>query len=589
MTQRVVFGALLACSAIAAAQPRDKLLIATGWDNPTPQQLRRDLAVMDERPFDGVVVAIAAFGVDEGIGSLPLQSCFEDKAWKREWFARSVEDLKAVRAAGPSRLRHNFVAVNANPGNVDWFDDAGWANIVDHMRTAAWIARQGGMEGILFDAEPYAPPHQQFGYAAQPERAGHAFREYYAKARQRGGEAMRAMAEEYPDLTIFTYFMNSYVIASDPWAGPAVTGLADPMQALAANPYGLYSAFIDGWLDAAPPEVTFVDGNERAYRYTESAEFWTAVAEIKGDGQDAISPRNRAKYRAQVLAGHGIYLDAHRDSSSPWRLDPKGLSYAELLRRNVTAALRSADRYVWIYGEQGRWWPNPDASPGASPQYAPWPEVLPGCVEALEAARDPSGAERRAALRELDAARAAGDVPDLAANGDLSQPPAGDGGAAVGAADWTATGMPPGWSCWQEDGSKGVFGFDARTGCDTPGSGRAANVRNGCFINTCAVAPGERYVITLRVRLAGEGLPVLHIRYQDADGRWADEGSGQATQKKVYLTEPQADDEWGTLVAAVTVPEGAGRLVVLAGISGQVTDRDTVWFDDLHVWKVGAR
>ena len=107
------------------------------------------------------------------------------------------------------RLTDNFIMLNANPGDVDWFDDAGWRNIVEHWRIAAWVARQSGFKGILFDPEPYAPPHAQFSYSAQPERDKHTFDEYCAKARQRGREVMEAVAEEYPDITIFCFFMNS--------------------------------------------------------------------------------------------------------------------------------------------------------------------------------------------------------------------------------------------------------------------------------------------------------------------------------------------------------------------------------------------
>ena len=70
--------------------------------------------------------------------------------------------------------------------------------MVEHWRIAAWIAKQSGCKGILFDPEPYTPPHAQFGYAAQPGRAQHSFNQYAAKARQRGREVMQAVVKEYP-------------------------------------------------------------------------------------------------------------------------------------------------------------------------------------------------------------------------------------------------------------------------------------------------------------------------------------------------------------------------------------------------------
>src|SRR5690606_38875079 len=126
-----------------------------------------------------------------------VQGAFSNVPWKREWFQKSIDDLKAIRS---KKLTDNFVIVGANPGNVDWFDDAAWKEVVDHWRIAASIAREGGLKGILFDPEPYTKPFAQFNYAAQPEREKHTLGAYQAKARQRGQEVVRAIAAEAPDL-----------------------------------------------------------------------------------------------------------------------------------------------------------------------------------------------------------------------------------------------------------------------------------------------------------------------------------------------------------------------------------------------------
>ena len=76
---------------------------------------------------------------------------------------------------------------------------------VDHWRLLSRAAREGGLRGILYDAEPYTPPHSQFLYGAQPENEKHSFAEYRVRARQRGREVMQAVADEYPQITILTY------------------------------------------------------------------------------------------------------------------------------------------------------------------------------------------------------------------------------------------------------------------------------------------------------------------------------------------------------------------------------------------------
>ena len=136
------------------------------------------LGDVEKRPFDGIVVPVVGQRFD---GSpMALNNVHASEKWERAWFQPEIDRLRACKF---QRLTDNFVLVNANPGNVDWFDDAGWENIVDHWRTAAWVARQSGFKGILFDPEPYAQPHLQFGYSAQPQRDKHSFADYHAAAR----------------------------------------------------------------------------------------------------------------------------------------------------------------------------------------------------------------------------------------------------------------------------------------------------------------------------------------------------------------------------------------------------------------------
>ncbi len=177
------------------AEPPDmrmrKKLIATGWDHPDSQRLLANLAEMEKQPFDGVVIELTGH-TDEG-KSCPLSVTFSNQKWQREWFQTNVDELRKCRF---TRFTDNFITIGANPGNIDWFDDEGWQQIVEHWRIAAWLAKQSGLKGLLFDPEPYTPPHSQFNFAAQPGRARHDFNEYVAKARHRGRQVMRAVTEE---------------------------------------------------------------------------------------------------------------------------------------------------------------------------------------------------------------------------------------------------------------------------------------------------------------------------------------------------------------------------------------------------------
>ena len=468
-----------------------------------------------------------------------------------------------------------------------------WKAVVEHWRIAAWLARETKIKGILFDPEPYRPPYSQFSYNAQPERDKHSFEDYYAKARERGREVMRAIVGEYPNITLFCYFMNS--------VNGSATGGADPRPMLCGHGYGLYPPFIDGWLDVAPPTMTFVDGCESAYLFNSVSQYLEAAVQIKGACQDFVSPENRAKYRAQVQVSCGIYLDAYwnaKDSElGRWYIDGLGGPRVDRLRANVGTALRVADEYVWVYGEKFRWWPT--TRKGVREQ--DWREALPGSEDALAFARDPVGYARE----KLAALQKEGKAVNLARNGDFGSDKAqSNEGAALdgrGKAEaappgsrrpedsrrgslaplnWKQGGAPAGWNTWQLKVSKGVFSWDRENGCAGKGAAKAAGVTDGCFIQTYTVKPCERYVVQAVRRLQGRGDAKIRVRWQTAEGKWTLE-----TMDRIILT-PAAHNEWGELLGVVEVPEGAGKLVLLLGVTGQPSPEDAAWYDDVRVYKI---
>jgi len=364
---------------------------------------------------------------------------------------------------------------------------------------------------------------------------------------------MQAVAEEFPDAAILSFFLNSICSRA--------LGRPDPSPLLAAEGYGLLPAFLDGWLDAAPPGVVMVDGHEHAYRYNSDLEFLEAANLIRGPCQELVSPGNRAKYRTQVQTGYGIYLDAHANPpDSPWYIDPKGGPPVERLRANVRAAVRCADTYVWVYGEKCRWWPTPNK--GVTERT--WPEALPGCEDALRHARDPLAWGRW----KVDRLTRAGTLKDLLAGGDFTAPPPEKGG------------RPDGWGAWQADGSKGAFAWDAGAGAAAPGAARLSAMANGCLIGKVDARPGERYAVEAAARVQGRGDAVVVVRWQTADDHWT------AEARDVSVACPGPRGRWQRLFTVAEVPEGAGRLVVLLAARGQASDADVTWFDDVHAYRL---
>jgi len=556
----ISLGALVATAVLAADAPgpaakdmrRPKKLIAVGWDLFFDTAwLREHRGDMEKRPFDGIVINVVGRGEDKK--PVDLRLAFSRQPWKYEWFAGALEDLTACRF---TRLSDNFLMVGANPGDVDWFDDEGWRAVVEHWRLAARLAKAAGSRGIAFDPEPYTEPHAAFQYAAQSGRDARPFEAYYAKARERGGAVMKAVAAEYPDITVMCFFLSSI-------CGGAA-GHADPRPLLASQGYGLLPAFLDGWLDAAPPGVTIVDGHESAYTYNSDIQFLEAGNLIRGACQELVSPQNRAKYRAQVQVGFGIYLDAYvNPPASPWYVDGKGGPRVERLRANVAAAVRVADEYVWIYGEKCRWWPTPNK--GVTEKT--WPEVLPGCEDALRWGRSP---EQAARFRFGELAKA-GRLTNLLQNDDFSATP-------PGAAESKESRPPAGWAAWQDDKSKGTFAWDGAAGAAAKGSARLSGMANGCFIQTVKTEPGRRFAVEAVRRLKGRGEAVLVVRWQTAEGKWIHE------QKDVHIPCTDPRDSWGRMFGVVEAPDGVGNLLVLLCVRGQASPDDAAWFDDVRLY-----
>jgi hypothetical protein len=558
----------------SAQSPRPKKLIIAGWDMPTTAQLRRDLGAMQDLPFDGATVWLHPT-VSTGLpNSTPPRIAFGRQPWKREWFADAIADLQAVQAA-PTRLTDIFLRIDANPGDVDWFDDAGWAEIVDHFRIMAWVAKEGRAKGICFDPEPYTKPYEPFNYQAQTDSGEHSLDECLAQARRRGSEVMRAMAEEYPNITLFTYFMDSYLVLPSQGVGPAVGGRspAEQKRAQALNTFGLYGAFIDGWLDAAPPMVVFVDGNENAYHYTDEDAFHRAASMIKGAGQELVSPENRLKYRAQVQVGAGIWIDAHIPSLKV-RGQLKGAGLP-LLRQNVAAACETVDEYVWLHGEKGRWWPEPgDLIEYPKKVVLPtWESVAPGITAAIAAGRDLSQSG------EVD--RALGQSAkgtNLLRNGDFSDGPAPAGPKPNPNAD----GIPVGWTFWPDARSSG-----GQCSWDSPQKAvRLAGVRKGVVQQNVPVKPGERYLVSARSRTQGRGLATIACGWKKADQSWL----WDEPQKLILAPTKEAasSDDWSEWNAIVVIPKGVGVLALLLSVDGQRDADDVTWWDHAALKKLPA-
>ena len=514
-------------------------IIATGWDSPGPRQFREGLTTFEGwGAFDGTTLRATrrtAEGAEQG-----AIYAFSREQWAWSEFAAALADLKAAK---PTTCRENYLMLYSNPGDVDWFDDAGWRAIVEHWRLLSRLARQGGLRGLLFDAEAYTPPYAQYLYRAQPQHDKHSFAEYRLKARQRGREVMEAVRVEFPNAIIFTYRLFSDML-----------GLLDSGNlelALEADTFGLMPAFVDGWLDVMPPAMRVIEGTEDiGYRANSPAAYNAAFTRLKLRLPEFVAPEHREQVRRQFGVGQSLYLDAHvNPPDNPWYIDRTGSTPAARLAANVASALAASDGVVWLYGETGRWWPSGD------PKHPMWPERLPGAVGAIRRAKDPAGYAREL-LHRTPAPR------NLLDNGDFALAPAPDG-------------PPTGWFQWQDDTSHGRV---------TSAEGRVElrAVLQGCVGCLTAVQPGHTYAVRLRAKSQGHGLASLGIGWKTAAGAW----TAQAQNRRFLGAGPADAEGWREIVGLVEAPSEAGQLVFMSAASAQLSEADRCWFDDAAVVEV---
>jgi len=565
-------------SAHSGGGPVHKKLIQTGWDRPTPSVLRRNLAARESLPFDGMAVTI--IGVDDAGEPVRLRDAGHGRPWKRSWFQAQVDTLRQIRS---DKLTDLFAYVDLSPPReefVDAFDDAGWEQIAEHLRIAAWIAREGGLKGIMFDPEAYRGSVIKYSSRLHEERS---FEDYSAQVRQRGRQMMEAMASEYPDMTFFTLFMHS---------GIAMGALGlDPRAGLERSSYSLYPAFINGWLDAVPPQMGIVDGFEMAYPHSSELQYLKHANAMRNTSLALVDPANRATYRAQVQTGLAIYLDAYvkypaADVHADVLTDPplEGTSL-ERLTDAVISAFEVVDEYVWVFCESYRWLPQ---SPHARGATGTWEETWPGVTEALRVATVPeerarARAEREFRIRQRKAKLRGVPMRNLVANGDFNN---GQGPTARPAVT-RAPGRPAtvrdaaeAWEAWQGEGSGGTIAR-ASTGRRGFGSAELVGVANGGYVQRIEVTPFRFYKVMGWVRAMGRGAGAIQLRWLD--------GSEEAIAEPVVLQPgASAAETWDEISGVVRSPERGHWLELRLSVAGQASEADVMWFDDIEVFRISV-
>ena len=505
--------------------PPEKKFIAHGWDllAVSPEEVLANADAFDETGVDGVTLMLRGKFADGR--HYDHTRIMNDGIWPREQLKDKIAVFREI-VKHPS-LRESFVSSWWAPQKrLKWDDDTAWATFAANMGTVAWLAKEGGLRGILVDGEDYPRTKQYFLMDGDPSYA-----ETAKLARRRGAQVFRAIFDEYPDVTFLSFWMLSL--------HPQYFTSPDPMGA-AEGKGDLWPWFVNGMLDVMPPQARFVDGNEHAYTYkSEKRDFYLSACNQRVAAQGLVAPENRGKYRAQMLAGFGLYMDCYvNGTNSWWYHGPVNGSRTLAFAKNLAQAADACDGYIWVYGEKHPWvhWKGTKSTRFA--KTPTWDDVLPGCSVEMAGVKDPLAYVRR----RVEQLRAKGKYVNRAR--EAKRP----------------------WGRWQDDKLlQGKLG-DAGTGVYLEGTG------SGCHIVDVKAMPGDLFAVRTRMKGVGGSSTV----YWKQNGRWNWSLPG------VPLAFGRPDqDGWCLGEALVRVPDGADTLALQLGARQRAGER--VDFVDVEV------
>lgn len=316
-------------------------LISHGWDMPTPKLLSQADAA--DTPFDGTSIRC-------------LPHAFDGTHWKRDDFKQSITDIQAAK---PKRLTHNWIFQCVGTTYCDWFDEACFRQVIDHWAIAAWVAKETGCKGILFDAEGWTAEQRQWDYTKQTLSDKNTWDAYNARVRECGSR----IASAVDGCHVFMLIGLSQLFNTPIW--PAME------REMPIDWLGLIPAFVRGMMAGG---ANLTDGCQCAY----SANSYETFAKFAAWTKMGATGFLDAGESNQIRVAMPLYLDGYLGIVPGYEIPGEGTT-AEKLACNAKLARMFSDDYVWCYGEKYRWWPTDNTGVGKET----WQEKFPGVVESL--------------------------------------------------------------------------------------------------------------------------------------------------------------------------------------------------------------
>jgi hypothetical protein len=335
------------------SQITGRKVIQLGWDIATPEILQQQSADLEKWPLDGVTICLPE----------KASYVFNSQQWE-EKKARIGNQAAIMSSLKWNKFTDNFM-VMYSASSMDWFSDSDWKIVLDNAAYIAKTARAGNCKGLLFDTEPY--PHVVPGtrnpwrYAQQKNEDKISYEDYCAKVRQRGSQFMRTIEKEFPNVKMFhLQFFSLFQYRTD-----AYDEKLRHEQVKGYEDWNLYLSFITGMLEAAGPEVQFIDGNLPSYYYTQTYEFWRGYWMMKNNASVLVPMELKEKFRNQVRASFALFADNSFDGIiSGFQKHMSQDERAKMFTYQAYESLQMTDEYVWLYTERMNWRSGQNLPPG---------------------------------------------------------------------------------------------------------------------------------------------------------------------------------------------------------------------------------
>jgi hypothetical protein len=341
--------------------PKKKLL-DFGWNSPFLREYKANLKLYESGPFDGVTLKLSEEVCNGNV--------FMVDNWAKIRPETKEAEKKLVLSLEKSNILTDNLIVIYGASQMDWFSDQDWALAEDQIRFAARLAKAANCKGVLWDPEPYKPGKNPWKYNEQEKASQYTLEDYYKQVRKRGAQFIKALQEEFPGIVIFSLRELSDWQNGSPFSGALlpVTNRENAIRELGNAWWGLHPAFYAGLLDGIERGTELVDANEEAYYYTSALEYYMIRTTLADDARAMIPPELWDKHASFFRIGHAISADYIAGnwlgmSPFPYKLTGQGLAMtsanrARWFEHNAYYALRSSDRYAWLYTEDMNWWRN---------------------------------------------------------------------------------------------------------------------------------------------------------------------------------------------------------------------------------------